>query len=954
MMMTHAPNSPLLYELRTLPVDRQAERLEQTGDTRRALLQAIDEVAALTGVDADDAQRAAQAMTKLADHLDDAEARCRARRAWTRALSYAGRFDEALTVGHESIQIAEANDQRVEAGRARLALMHALCELGRLDEATQIGEEAHRILIDAGKPTIAARADINLGITYNRRDHPKQAVQCFDRARPNLADDPQGLGLLENSRGEALVTLNDFRGAEQAFLAARRAFDEVGQSLNAAIAEGNLADLAYREGRLHMALDYFERARRRFDDESLAVHRARLLAEQADAKSVLGMSAEALHDYTTALNDLQKFGLALEAARARTGIGLIHLRFGRTAEAETALAAAATAFEELGHDTFKAKVDLARAEIALRHNQPRPARELAGRALAVLQDRPADAATARHLLARIALAMNEYHLAEAELQAGIATARQLDLAPLLADLLHLRGQMHQRLGRHRDAVLDLEYAVKQIERLRGMLQADRFRAAYLGERAGVYEDLTAALLADDNDNGRIGEAFKTAERAKSRSLLEQASQVVDLEVSEPRETADSDEIELQQQLQRAQSELSALYSRLDELHTGQTHGFSMNEWRRAVQQREHALQSLETRLSATRGASNLYAQPVALNEVQRHLTAGQIVLEYFACGDELILFALTSETARVVRGLVSLSHLREAVRRVQFQIDRAHRLHDQAGARSERLLQAAQRELRELYDVLIAPIGTLINHADRVTIVPHDALHLVPFHALFDGCAYLIERCEINYAPSSSLLCQLLERSDSTLQERLVVSVADERAPLIENEAHQVAGVLGSGDASTLIGPSATTQRVSLQARNASIIHLACHGRFASENPMYSGLRLADGWLTVRDMYKLRLDADLVTLSACETALSEVSRGDELIGPVRALLASGAKALLVSLWRVNDETTSKIMCDFYRLWHTESEGSISRAAALRQAQIELLRDKPHPMYWAPFVLIGQP
>jgi CHAT domain-containing protein len=132
-------------------------------------------------------------------------------------------------------------------------------------------------------------------------------------------------------------------------------------------------------------------------------------------------------------------------------------------------------------------------------------------------------------------------------------------------------------------------------------------------------------------------------------------------------------------------------------------------------------------------------------------------------------------------------------------------------------------------------------------------------------------------------------------------------------------------------------------------LHLACHGMFRSDNPMFSSLKLGDGWLTAAEVLDLDLAGALVTLSACESGRNEVFGGDELIGLTRAFLGAGAATLVASLWLVQDETTAELMDK----WYEHLREGVGRAAALRRAQLEL-RDKfSHPYYWSPFVLIGQ-
>jgi CHAT domain-containing protein len=168
-----------------------------------------------------------------------------------------------------------------------------------------------------------------------------------------------------------------------------------------------------------------------------------------------------------------------------------------------------------------------------------------------------------------------------------------------------------------------------------------------------------------------------------------------------------------------------------------------------------------------------------------------------------------------------------------------------------------------------------------------------------------------------------------------------------------VAPLLGTDAADTLVGPEATADRVVRAIGQAGVVHLACHARFDPGTPLGSGVRLADRWLTVRDIYALRLNADHVTLSGCETGRSLVRAGDELMGLLRGFFAAGAKSLLASLWRVDDESAAEIMSSFYSFWQKDPGAQRSKAAALREAQLEGLARRPHPAFWAPFRLIGR-
>jgi CHAT domain-containing protein len=182
----------------------------------------------------------------------------------------------------------------------------------------------------------------------------------------------------------------------------------------------------------------------------------------------------------------------------------------------------------------------------------------------------------------------------------------------------------------------------------------------------------------------------------------------------------------------------------------------------------------------------------------------------------------------------------------------------------------------------------------------------------------------------------------------LLVGHSDDLAPLIGKEIRQIQGIFPK--AAILYGPDATAAKLKSGAETCGIIHVASHGRFLKQQPFFSGLLLSDGWFTLPQIYQLKLNADLVTLSGCETGGNEVAAGDELLGMVRGFLYAGAASLMVSLWRVSDESTVHFMHEFY----SELSRHSGKADAWRVA-VQRTRERwPHPYYWGPFLLVGKP
>lgn len=889
----------------------------------------------------------------IADELDEPVARARARRSWAQALAYANRFEEALATLNEATELADRAGAIVEAARCRLTTLHALARLGRHDEAVAVGESARAAFVEAGERVLAARADINLGVTRRMQDQPRAALAHFDRARLSLDDQPMLLAPLESNRAEALLDLNRFTEAERAFLAARVAFEQAGAGRASAIVEGNLADLASRRGRLDKAIEHFERAMRRLGETEAPGDVARLRAEQAEALAALGMHAEAAETYRRAVPVLRDRKMAWEAARALAGLGRTLVALGRAEEAEPELAAAASAFEALKHSTGLGRVRINQASVAATRRRYQEAEGLLTMAADLLADRPAEMVLTRLHLSTLALAAGRLDEAEQRATAALLDARELDLAPLVADLLHVLARIRRAQGRTPEAVATLREAIREVERVRGMLGADRFRAAFLGGRMSVFEDAIAAVL-DMDGPGAADEAFTLAERAKSRSLLDLLRGGAHVVESLGSSATDTDEAELLSEVSRLRGELNALYAQLDD--PSRRKGADLPEWRRSVRDYEVRISGLERRLAATHRYSAVFGDPVGLDAATAMLGQNTGLVEFFVESGRYSAIVATRENREVFRGLASPEEIADRVEALYFQVGRAIARGLPDGPTGDRLADAAETEAAALCRLLVEPMADAIEPLTRLIVVPHGGLHAVPFHTLCRSDGAIIETKEVLYTPSASVLDQMLRQPDaapgaSTKRHSVVIGFSDELIPHAEREAREVAECLG--DARLLIGADATIERVVKETRGAGLVHFATHARFIHANPMASGIKLADGWLSGRDIYGMRLDGAAVTLSGCDTGRSALTAGEELMGLTRAFLVAGARSLLLSLWPTHDRYTAELMLQVYTQRY-DSSGSVKGgvAGALRRAQLDLRRRQRHIAAWGPYLLIG--
>jgi CHAT domain-containing protein len=256
------------------------------------------------------------------------------------------------------------------------------------------------------------------------------------------------------------------------------------------------------------------------------------------------------------------------------------------------------------------------------------------------------------------------------------------------------------------------------------------------------------------------------------------------------------------------------------------------------------------------------------------------------------------------------------------------------------------RCLQQLYRAIVEPLADVLPKGGDLVIVPHGPLHGIPFHSLHDGAQYLAERYTITYAPSAGVFAACRRKARPLGRRLLVVGIDDPGLPYVAHEIESVAETWGN--ATALSGRRATSRALWRQAGSFDVLHLATHGVFRADNPAFSSVKLADAWLTVADLAEVARGAQLVTLSACETGVSGLSAGDEVVGLTRGLLAAGCTAVIASLWTVSDQSTAYLMEHLYR----GLRSGMNAAAALGAAMNDVRAEYDHPYFWAPFVVSG--
>jgi CHAT domain-containing protein len=229
-----------------------------------------------------------------------------------------------------------------------------------------------------------------------------------------------------------------------------------------------------------------------------------------------------------------------------------------------------------------------------------------------------------------------------------------------------------------------------------------------------------------------------------------------------------------------------------------------------------------------------------------------------------------------------------------------------------------------------------VNPGDIVWIIPHDELHNIPFHTLKIGDQYLIDRNPICYSPSATLMKYCISRRGTFKDKKpaaVVLGDPNGDLPGSRVEAQAVGRALSAkprlgGDARKSILAEIASQEQNL---TLNVIHIACHGYFNDREPLKSGIAMADGLLTADDILRMKLNSNLITLSACETGINEIAEGDELMGLMRAFLYAGANSLVLSKWKVDDVAAEILMTRFYYEW----QRGATKVEALRLAQVHV-------------------
>lgn len=896
-------------------------------------------------VDPSRAQRLAEVAISIAEATGNPLSLGKSYRAKANALYATDQHAAAIQAHERAAHEFERSGDEGELARTLSGSIQPLLLLGRYDEALTAGDRARAIFTKAGNLRRLARLEINIGNIYHRQDRFAEALACYEHAYPQLLDhdDAEGLAAVLSNLALCYISVNEFAKALEMYRKARRQCEEKNMPVLVAYADYNIAYLYFLRGEYGRAIKMLRDASLSAKKAPDAYQLALCNLDLAEIHLELNLSVEAGDLAQAAHEGFQQLGFGYEAAKALAFGAIAASRQGQAFESIKLFAQAKELFIRDHNLVWPSLIDLYQALVFFNEGRLFEARQLCSTAYDFFRQSSlrGKAVLARLLLSRIALRMNDLRAAQQQCQSALEELIDLDSPILLYQGEFLMGQIQRAAGNDDHAYQAYQRAREAMEKLRGGIRGEELKIAFFENKLELYDNLVDICLRRPQG---FEEAFTYIEQAKSRSLMDVLSQPLHVPFE-----SDAGQSELVRSIRNLREELNWYYNLIEreQLRPEERSREKIKNLEQQARARELDLKkALQEATIAEAGQAGVQVPTfVSIDQIRAALPADTALVEYFSVQERDLACVLTRDSLQISPVTVQ-SRVRKLLQLLQFQLSKFRLDPEYVSRFSESLLESTQAHLKSLYEELIAPIRSLLNSKNLV-FVPHGLLHYVPFHALHDGQHYLVDYFAISYAPSASIFALCHSMNVNTVGDSLILGVPDAQAPAIASEVRALQSILP--DARVFLGPDANEEVLRTYGPGSSRVHIATHGYFRQDNPMFSSIRLGTSHMSLYDLCHLRLPAELVVLSGCATGLNVVTPGDELIGLVRGLLQAGAQSLLLSLWDVHDESTRDFMIGFY----TRLQQGAGKAVAVQGAMAELRMRYPHPYYWAPFTLIGK-
>lgn len=570
--------------------------------------------------------------------------------------------------------------------------------------------------------------------------------------------------------------------------------------------------------------------------------------------------------------------------------------------------------------------------------------------------------------------LGDYEESTKYCQKAIDLANQIKSGQVLWEAFLYVANSYKKQAKFNDALKNYENSISVIESVRSTLELEELKASYFGtdKRIEAYHNLIDLLVRIQKSNPQKSydaEAFKYFEKAKARAFLD-SLEVAQVSISQGIDT------KLSAQEKLLNNDITSLYKKLlvPDLTVEQKN--DINEKLKKFDD-DHERLKREIRATSPAYANLRYPEIITLNEAQEKLVDNQTTYISYSIGkDNSYGFAISKNGLKI------------------FPISPRKKLQAKVSAHIKVITDKENADFylgQELYTELVRP--GLDRQTKRLVFVPDDILYFLPFETLLQSGnqgRWLIQDYAIAYAPSLSSLWEIIKRGrrDGTKHKKDILAFGDPVYGPAEDqdnsqnssdifqdfysssafkffrlkysgvEVQRIAALFNKNREEIYQRESASEQVLkNLDLEDFKIIHFAAHGLIDDQNPARSSIVLSldsksqeDGFVQMREIYNLKMRADLVSLSACQTGLGQFIRGEGIEGLNRAFFYAGASSVLKSLWSINDQASSQLMERFY--FHLLSSNSIMDA--LQKAKLEMIGFKPfsHPFYWAAFVITG--
>jgi CHAT domain-containing protein len=905
--------------------------------------------------------------------------------------------DSAASLWQAARGLAESTHDSVSMARALTGLGQAARLRLDLEQARALGEAALAIKLKLGLRNELSRSYNTLGLVAWKDGRLRDALELLRQAQTTAAAvaDSSGIGKATINTGLVQIDLGELTGARQSLLRGKSMAEAVKDSVNMARALLNLAAIDNDIGDPLSALATIEPARIVFRATRDTLSEVNALGQIALAYDALGEPQRAFTALDSAIDKAKRTGLRTELAEDLKILGDFFESAGDHRRALAYYAQATAATDSVGMPDERGNLlrNQARSQAALGRRDL--AATFAGKALqlheaggfvasqlrdlvfladlATSEGRSADASRALASARQVASSLGDEYarsqvvLAEARLAERAAEAAgvlrllaslRTDLvgagASTVAEASALRMRAYGKLGQLEAAAAAGRQAIAAFERVRGNYGSGELRTSFTSDRAGIYADLVVVLLR----LGRVPEAFAVADGARGRALLEHIS-TARAEIRSSGGAAST--------LLEADSLLRAIDGLVSQLRErertplrerGTVYLALTRELADRITDARTRYETLVARNPQTSDAMVLLGGSArTASDVQASLAPNEALIEYFVTPARLIAFVIRKTGVSIVSTAVTSEEILDRTRLARDLMSRS------------RSTDADLPVMKGLYDLLVRPVVATgaLRDARRLIIVRHSALTYLPFAALVDPATgrRLVEQFPLLYAPSAATLPTLRSARLTRVARGHAGAVA--LAPLPDELPASRREVLAIASAfpgtRPVIGPAATERELRRSLDESGVIHVATHGYMNARNPLFSRIELApssssstrdNGRLETHELLGMSITSRLVFLSGCETGVGEAwstpfDMGEDYTTLARSFLFAGARNVIASLWRIDDEGAAELARRFY-----EGLRTLPAADALARAQVQMLSTGQwrNPYFWAAFEVVG--